>query len=53
MFSHAVEEGFLKAVHRDMVVVDTDPERLLDRIERTDQVFVAKWDVTARGVPVP
>jgi hypothetical protein len=53
MFAHAVEEGFLKAIHRDMVVVDTDAERLLDRIERTEPAFVAKWDVTAMGVPVP
>jgi uncharacterized protein (TIGR00730 family) len=53
MFSRAVEEGFLKAVHRDMVVVDTDPGRLLDRVRRSKTVFVAKWDVTGVGAPVP
>jgi uncharacterized protein (TIGR00730 family) len=32
-FDHASEEGFLKAEHRDLVLVDTDPARLLDRME--------------------
>lgn len=29
---HAVEEGFLRQTARDLLLVDTDPERLLDRL---------------------
>lgn len=29
---HAVEEGFLPAAHRELLIVDTDPARLLDRL---------------------
>lgn len=34
---HAVAEGFLKPMHRDRLIVETDPGRLLDRLaaERT------------------
>ena len=53
MFSRAVDEGFLKAVHRDMVLVDTDPGRLLDRIEAARPRYVAKWDVITEPAPVP
>lgn len=53
MFSRAVEEGFLKAVHRDMILVDGDPFRLVERMERAVPVRVNKWDVTAAGSPVP
>jgi uncharacterized protein (TIGR00730 family) len=32
MFDHAVEEGFVRPAHRSLVVVERDPERLLDRL---------------------
>lgn len=53
MFSRAVEKGFLKPVHRDMVLVDTDAKRLLDRIEAARPRHVAKWDITTEPAPVP
>jgi uncharacterized protein (TIGR00730 family) len=31
---HGVAEGFIREAHRAMVLVDTDPERLLDRLAR-------------------
>lgn len=34
MIDHMVAEGFLKAPYRDMVLVDDDVERLLNRMER-------------------
>lgn len=30
---HAVEEGFLEQEHRDMIVVETDPRKLLERLK--------------------
>jgi hypothetical protein len=53
MFDRAVEEGFLKAVHRDMVAVASDPERLLTEMQRAAIVPVSKWDGAAMAVPVP
>jgi uncharacterized protein (TIGR00730 family) len=29
---HAVREGFLTEIHRDMILVETDPRKLLDRM---------------------
>jgi hypothetical protein len=53
MFSRAVEEGFLKAVHRDMVIADADAERLLHRLETVESRLVDKWNVTGVVAPVP
>ena len=43
MAHHAVEEGFLRDVHRDLVVTDTDPVRLLDRLSNYTTPIVDKW----------
>ncbi|MGH9694577.1 MAG: TIGR00730 family Rossman fold protein [Bryobacteraceae bacterium] len=43
LFDHAVDEGFLKAIHRDMIVVESDPAALLDRLEEAPVVTVSKW----------
>jgi uncharacterized protein (TIGR00730 family) len=32
MADRALSEGFLRAVHRDLLLSDSDPERLLDRL---------------------
>jgi hypothetical protein len=53
MFSRAVTEGFLKAAHRDMVLVDDNPGRVLERMEKANPVSVSKWDVAAKASPVP
>jgi uncharacterized protein (TIGR00730 family) len=39
----AVTAGFVHAAHRDMVVVDGDPARLLDRLAAWTPVAVNKW----------
>jgi uncharacterized protein (TIGR00730 family) len=39
----AVTAGFVRPAHRDMVVVDDDPARLLDRLAAWTPVTVAKW----------
>jgi uncharacterized protein (TIGR00730 family) len=38
-----VGDGFLKPVHREMLLVDSDPERLLDRMKVYVPPIVIKW----------
>jgi uncharacterized protein (TIGR00730 family) len=40
---HAVSEGFIKPVHRAIVIVDDDPERLLDTLGNVKLPDVPKW----------
>jgi len=39
----AVTAGFVHPAHRDMVVMDDDPTRLLDRLAGWTPVTVNKW----------
>ena len=39
----AVDEGFIKPVHRSIIVVDDDPERLLDSLSAIQLPDVPKW----------
>jgi len=39
----AVTAGFVHQAHRDMVIVDDDPARLLDRLAVWTPVTVSKW----------
>jgi uncharacterized protein (TIGR00730 family) len=38
-----VSDAFLKPAHREMLLVDSDPERLLDRMNRYIPPIVIKW----------
>ena len=49
MLDRAVEEGFMKAEHRDMVVLDADPARLLDALEVWQRPTVDKWIAQPRS----
>jgi uncharacterized protein (TIGR00730 family) len=41
---HAVEERFLRAEHRSMLIVERDPRALLDRLERFEpEAVTPKW----------
>jgi uncharacterized protein (TIGR00730 family) len=40
---HAVSERFITEVHRAMLLVEEEPERLLDQFERYKAPAVAKW----------
>jgi uncharacterized protein (TIGR00730 family) len=40
---HTVEAGFVRAEHRDMLIVDDNPVTLLDRYENYQPVALAKW----------
>ena len=39
----AVSDGFIKPVHRQMIVVDDNPERLLDSLAKIKLPDVPKW----------
>ena len=39
----AVTEGFIKPVHRAAIVVDSDPDRLLDTLATIELPSVPKW----------
>ncbi|HEY1952907.1 MAG TPA: TIGR00730 family Rossman fold protein [Gemmatimonadaceae bacterium] len=39
----AVEEKFVRQVHRDMVIVESDPRKLLDRFASYEPPRVVKW----------
>lgn len=43
MLDHAVEEKFLKQVHRDMLLVGTDIAELLQRMSGQRQEYEDKW----------
>jgi hypothetical protein len=43
MFDHGVAEGFLRPQHRSMVICDTDPEALLERLLAFQAPRVEKW----------
>jgi len=40
---HAVAERFVRQEHRDLVQVDDDVERLLDRLDEYEPAALAKW----------
>jgi uncharacterized protein (TIGR00730 family) len=40
---HVVDEGFLRPEHRSMLMCETDPDRLLDRIEAYTPPVLEKW----------
>ncbi len=43
LLDRAVEAGFMKAQHRDMIVFEADPDRLLDRLACWSAPTVSKW----------
>lgn len=43
MLSHAVQEGFMKPEHRDMIVIEADPGALLDGLAAWKAPTVTKW----------
>jgi hypothetical protein len=49
MVERGVHEGFLRDVHRDLLLADKDPTRLLDRLVSYVVPVAEKWmDTKAR-----
>jgi len=44
MLDHAVAERFLRPAHRELVISDTDPSRLLQRLSAFSTAPKGKWD---------
>lgn len=44
MLDHAVAERFLRPAHRELVIADTDPSRLLQRLSAFSPAPKGKWD---------
>ncbi len=42
-FDHGAREGFMREKHRAMLLVERDPERLLDGFEAYEAPVVSKW----------
>jgi uncharacterized protein (TIGR00730 family) len=42
-FDHAVSQGFLKSEHRELVLVETDPVILIDKMLAYQPTFTPKW----------
>ena len=40
---HAVEQQFIKAVHHDMLLVESEPSKLLARMENYQAITEGKW----------
>jgi uncharacterized protein (TIGR00730 family) len=43
LFDHAVEEKFLNSANRELILCDSDPERLIERLLRYELPRVPKW----------
>jgi uncharacterized protein (TIGR00730 family) len=43
LLRHAVDEGFMKTEHSEMLLLDTDPGALIDALEQWQAPTVAKW----------
>ena len=42
-FNHATREGFIRPKHRELVMVEEDPEKLLNRLETFQPPDEVKW----------
>jgi uncharacterized protein (TIGR00730 family) len=43
LVERAAEDGFIRPEHRELLLVDTEAERLLDRLETYQVPYVPKW----------
>ncbi len=43
MFDHATDEGFVRPVHRNMLIVASEPEPLLERMQDYRAPVLEKW----------
>jgi len=43
LMNHAVEESFVRAAHRDLILVETEPAALLDRMANHRPPQIHKW----------
>nr|WP_242698523.1 TIGR00730 family Rossman fold protein [Bacillus sp. SD088] len=44
MLNYTIEEGFMNSKYRDLIVIDSEPKRLLDKMENYSPPLKAKWE---------
>ena len=44
MLEHTIEEGFMARRFADLIIVDSDPKKLLDKMARYSPAVGTKWD---------
>jgi len=49
LLDRAVQEGFMKSAHNDMIVLSPDPDHLLDALARWQAPVVNKWITPNQG----
>jgi hypothetical protein len=43
LIEHAIREEFITPAHRELIVVESDPTRLLDRLATHEMPLVRRW----------
>lgn len=43
MIDHTIQEGFMKETYRDLIIVDTDPKKLLEKMDAYKYSYQVKW----------
>lgn len=43
MTQRAAEDGFIRPEHRELLLVDTEPDRIIDRLRDYEVPYVPKW----------
>jgi hypothetical protein len=43
MSERAAEDGFIRPEHRELLLVDTDPERIIEKLQSYEVPYVPKW----------
>ncbi|KRG15337.1 hypothetical protein ACA30_06850 [Virgibacillus soli] len=44
MLDYTIEEGFMNAMYKDLIIIDSDPNSLLDKMEYYSPALKAKWE---------
>jgi uncharacterized protein (TIGR00730 family) len=43
LLEHSVEHGMIKPKHRDLLIIDTDPDNIIEQMENYEAPDVNKW----------
>ncbi len=43
MFDHATQEGFVRRAHREMLIISSDVDEMLNQMEAYQTPVVEKW----------
>lgn len=52
-FDDATAEGFIRPAHRELILEDTNPARLLERMLAWEPTLVPKWTEVPAATPIP